>query len=54
MTQQYQGKNVRSVRDAKEGDAGFTKGQDQVVVTLDDGTEKIVKRTDVTQQQGEK
>jgi hypothetical protein len=50
MAQQstYQGKNVR-VRDAREGDPGFVKGSaDQVVVTLDDGTEKTVKRSEVT------
>jgi hypothetical protein len=49
MAQQstYQGKNVR-VRDAREGDPGFVKGTDQVVVTLDDGTEKTVKRSEVT------
>jgi hypothetical protein len=44
---QYQGKNVH-VRDAREGDPGFVKGTDQVVVTLDDGTEKTVKRSEVT------
>lgn len=50
MAKQYQGKNVRNVRDARAGDAGFQQGGDQVVVTLDDGTEKVVKRTDVTEQ----
>jgi hypothetical protein len=48
MAQQYQGKNIRTVRDAHEGDPGFQKGTDQVVVTLDDGTEKTVKRSEVT------
>lgn len=49
MTQQYQGKNVRQVRDARDGDQGFQKGvQDQVCITLDDGTEKVVKRSEVT------
>lgn len=48
MTQQYQGKNVRTVRDAKDGDKDFKAGQDQVVITLDDGTEKTVKRSEVT------
>jgi hypothetical protein len=48
MAQQYQGKNIRTVRDAREGDPGFAKGTDQVVVTLEDGTEKTVKRSEVT------
>jgi hypothetical protein len=49
MAQQstYQGKNVH-VRDARKGDPGFQDGTDQVVVTLDDGTEKTVKRSEVT------
>lgn len=46
--QSYQGKSVRNVRDAQKGDQGFQEGQDQVVVTLDDGTEKTVKRSEVT------
>lgn len=48
MAQKYQGKNVRSTREAREGDAGFVKNTDQVVVTLDDGTEKTAKRSEVT------
>jgi hypothetical protein len=48
MAQQYQGKNVRSVRDAKQGDKDFQEGGDQVVITLDDGSEKTVKRHEVT------
>jgi hypothetical protein len=49
MAQTYQGKPVKSVRDAKDGDPGFQKGQvDQVCITLDDGTEKVVKRSEVT------
>jgi hypothetical protein len=48
MAQQYQGKNVRNVREARDGDDGFVKGTDQVVVTLDDGTEKTVRRSEVT------
>jgi hypothetical protein len=51
MAQQYQGKNVRSVRDARAGDKGFVEHTDQVVVTLDDGTEKTVKRSEVTESQ---
>lgn len=48
MTKQYQGKNVRSVREAQEGDPGYQKDvADQVVVTLDDGTEKVVKRSEL-------
>jgi hypothetical protein len=47
QTHQYQGKNVQ-VRDARNGDPGFQQGGDQVVVTLDDGTEKTVKRSEVT------
>lgn len=50
MAMQYQGKNVRNLRDAQRGDQGFQDGQDQVVVTLDDGTEKTVKRSEVTGQ----
>jgi len=50
MTQQYQGKPVKSVRDAKQGDAGFQQGQDQVVITLEDGTQKTVKRSELTNQ----
>jgi len=45
--QQYQGKPVRQMRDAKQGDQGFQQGQDQVVITLDDGTQKTVKRSEV-------
>jgi hypothetical protein len=48
MAQMYQGKPVRNVRDAREGDKEFKEGQDQVVVTMDDGTEKTVKRSEVT------
>ena len=44
----YQGKTVRSSRPAREGDAGFVKDSGQVVVTLDDGTEKTVKGSEVT------
>ena len=44
--QQYQGKNVE-VRDAHKGDPGFQEGADQVVITLEDGTQKTVKRSEV-------
>lgn len=48
MAQQYQGKNVRSVRAVRESDPGYVKNTDQVVITLDDGSEKTVKRSEVT------
>jgi hypothetical protein len=52
MAQQtYQGKPVQSVRDARQGDQGFQEGQDQVVITMADGTEKVVKRNEVKDQQ---
>jgi hypothetical protein len=47
MTKKYQGKTVRSSREAREGDQGFVKGTDQVTITFDDGTEKTVKRSEV-------
>lgn len=50
MAQQYQGKTVRTIRDAKQGDPGFVANTDQVVITLDDGSEKTVKRSEVTGQ----
>lgn len=45
----YQGKDVQS-RPAKDGDKGFdaSKGE-QVVVTLPDGTEKVVAKAEVTE-----
>jgi len=49
MSGQYQGKNVRNQRDAREGDPEFQEGADQVVITQQDGTEKTVKRSEVTQ-----
>lgn len=45
---QYQGKPVTIVRDVKKGDAGFDANKDQVVIKLEDGTEKTVLRADVT------
>jgi hypothetical protein len=50
MAQQYQGRNINACRDAREGDPGFQKGGDQVVITQEDGTEKTVKRSEVTGQ----
>lgn len=41
-------KEVTSVRDARAGDHGFVEGQTQVVVMLDDGTQYIVPRSEVT------
>ena len=48
--QTYQGKPIRSSRPAKEGDEGFNKqgGDEQVVVTLQDGTEKCVPKKEVS------
>ena len=48
MAQQYQGRDVTKVRPAREGDKGYSKDGDQLVVTMDDGTEKTVKRSEVT------
>jgi hypothetical protein len=48
MAKQYQGKPVRNSRPAREGDDGFVKDTDQIVVTLDDGSEKTVNRSEVT------
>jgi len=47
--QTYQGKPIRNSRPAKEGDEGFEQGKDdQVVVTLQDGTEKCVPKKEVS------
>lgn len=49
--QTYQGEKILSIRDAKEGDEGFKadqKGQDQQVhIRLQNGTEKVVKKSEV-------
>lgn len=50
MAQQYQGKNIKSQREAREGDEGFKQGSDQVTITMEDGTERVVKRSEVTGQ----
>lgn len=42
----YQGQDVTS-RPAKETDPGFDKSMDQVVITLPDGTEKTVEKSEV-------
>jgi hypothetical protein len=47
MAQQYQGKAVKSQREARDGDEGYVKGTDQVTITLEDGSEKTVKRSEV-------
>jgi hypothetical protein len=49
MTQQtYQGKIVKSSRPARDGDPGYAiGGVEQVTITLDDGTEKTVKKSEV-------
>jgi hypothetical protein len=49
-SQTYQGKPVQSVRDAKQGDPGFQQGQDQVVISMPDGTEKTVARNEIKDQ----
>lgn len=48
MAQKYQGLDIQSQREAREGDPGFQKGTDQVVITLADGAEKTVKRSEVS------
>jgi hypothetical protein len=48
MAKLYQGKPIRNSRPAREGDDGFVKDTNQVVVTLEDGTEKTVKGGEVT------
>jgi hypothetical protein len=48
MAKQYQGKPIRNSRPAREGDDEFVKDTGQVVVTLEDGTEKTVKGSEVT------
>lgn len=50
--QQYQGKNVNKMRDAKDGDPGYVKGTDQIVITLEDGTEKTIKRSELKEVPG--
>jgi hypothetical protein len=47
--QQFQGKLVTKLRDATIGDAFFMEGSDQVVVTLDDGTEQTIRRRELTE-----
>jgi len=47
--QQFDGKLVKKLRDATIGDAFFMEGTDQVVVSLDDGTERTVRRKELTE-----
>ena len=45
---QYQNQQVKSSRPAKQGDQGFKDdGSEQVIVTLQDGTEKCVPKDQV-------
>ena len=46
--QQFLGKVVTKLRDAKAGDPNFMEGTDQVVVTLDDG-EHTVRRNELAE-----
>lgn len=44
----FQGKNVQIVRQAKQGDQGFKNDDsEQVVIRMDDGTEKTVAKDQV-------
>lgn len=43
----YQGHDVEVLRDAKEGDEGFNEGQDQVLIRLPNGEERVVQRNEV-------
>ena len=43
----YQGKPVTVVRPARKGDEGFDEEIQQLVVKLEDGTERTVARKDV-------
>jgi len=48
--QTYQGKPIRSSRPAKQGDEDFNPqgGEEQVCITLQDGTEKVVAKKEVS------
>jgi hypothetical protein len=52
-TSTYQGKPVTVVRPARKGDEGFDEEIQQLVVKLEDGTEKTVARKDVQDQGGQ-
>ena len=47
--QQFDGKLVKKLRDATSADPNWMEGTDQVVITLDDGTERTVRRNELTE-----
>ena len=47
--QKFEGKLVKKLRDAKASDPNFMADTDQVVVTLDDGTEHTVRRSELVE-----
>jgi hypothetical protein len=47
--QQFEGKPVKKLRDAKAGDPNWMEGTDQVIIALDDGTERTVRRNELTE-----
>jgi len=49
----YQGKPVTVVRPARKGDPDFDEEVQQLVVKLEDGTEKTVPRREVQEQGGQ-
>jgi hypothetical protein len=49
----YQGKPVTVVRPARKGDPDYDEEVQQLVVKLEDGTEKTVARKDVQDQGGQ-
>jgi len=48
----YQGKPVTVVRPVRKGDQEFDEDIDQLVIKLEDGSEKTVERKDVQEQGG--
>jgi hypothetical protein len=48
--QKYQGMKVVSSRKAREGDPGYQLStvDEQIMITLEDGTEKVVKPSELT------
>jgi hypothetical protein len=53
MVTTYQGKPVTVVRPARKGDPDFDEEIQQVIVELEDGSEKTVARKDVQDQGGQ-
>ena len=50
MQQKYQGKNVTTLRPARQGDHGFDANKrDQILIRHEDNTEKVVERSEVTE-----